>query len=165
MEAQTDLQNEIGLARKSLDTVPSDIDTKLDSILPQMTEKLDASIKVTEQSVSDTTELAVADLSQKLSSLIDEVKQITLKLNDGFIYESGGVTANSDVALEGKPNDAYAFVDVRSDLEQIILLQKELSAKITALQDAAKPKTTVVKRRSNPVKKTPKTPSNPLSFP
>ena len=165
MEAQTDLQNEIGLARKSLDTVPSDIDTKLDSILPQMTEKLDASIKVTEQSVSDTTELAVADLSQKLSSLIDEVKQITLKLNDGFIYESGGVTANSDVALEGKPNDAYAFVDVRSDLEQIILLQKELSAKITALQDAAKPKTTVVQRRSNPVKKTPKTPSNPLSFP
>lgn len=165
MEAQTDLQNEIGLARKSLDTVPSDIDTKLDSILPQMTEKLDASIKVTEQSVSDTTELAVADLSQKLSSLIDEVKQITLKLNDGLIYESGGVTANSDVALEGKPNDAYAFVDVRSDLEQIILLQKELSAKITALQDAAKPKTTVVKRRSNPVKKTPKTPSNPLSFP
>lgn len=165
MEAQTDLQNEIGLARKSLDTVPSDIDTKLNSILPQVTEKLDASIKVTEQSVSDTTELAVADLSQKLSSLIDEVKQITLKLNDGFTYESGGVTANSDVALEGKPNDAYAFVDVRSDLEQIILLQKELSAKITALQDAAKPKTTVVKRRSNPVKKTPKTPSNPLSFP
>lgn len=165
MEAQTDLQNEIGLARKSLDTVPSDIDTKLDSILPQVTEKLDASIKVTEQSVSDTTELAVADLSQKLSSLIDEVKQITFKLSDSSIYQSGGVTANSDVTFEGKPNDAYAFADVRSDLEQIILLQKELSAKITALQDAAKPKTTVVQRRSNPVKKTPKTPSNPLSFP
>ena len=166
IETQNDLRNEIGLARKSLDTVPAEIDKTLATLLPKISSAVDASQVAIEESVAASTEFAMADLSQKFSVVFDEVEAISVLLEQ----EISDATSTTEVTTT-KPdadtaNSAYELVNVQSDLEQIILLQKELSAKITLLQDISKPRNKVVtKRTTNTTKKQSTTPVNPLKFP
>lgn len=52
IETQNDLRNEIGLARKSLDTVPAEIDKTLATLLPKISNAVDASKVAIEESVT-----------------------------------------------------------------------------------------------------------------
>ena len=166
IETQTDLRNEVGLARKSLDTVPAKIDETLNTLLPKVSNAVDASQVVIEETVTARTEVAMADLSQKFSIVFDEVEEISALLEQAIAKNANSTEVNTNTPDENSASSAYKLVNVQSDLEQIILLQKELSAKITLLQDISKPRNHVVSKRTTSTnkKQTPK-PSNPLKFP
>ena len=166
IETQNDLRNEIGLARKSLDTVPAKIDETLTTLLPKVSSAVDASQAAIEESVTATTELAMADLSQKFTVVFDEVEAISALLEKAISDATSSAEVNTTEPNEDTDTSAYELVNVQSDLEQIILLQKELSAKITLLQDISKPRNKVVtKRTTNTTKKQSTKPVNPLKFP
>ena len=166
IETQNDLRNEIGLARKSLDTVPAEIDKTLATLLPKISNAVDASKVAIEESVTASTELAMADLSQKFTVVFDEVKAISVLLEQAISDAASSTEVNTTEPNEDTATSAYELVNVQSDLEQIILLQKELSAKITLLQDISKPRNKVVtKRITNTAKKQSTKPANPLKFP
>ena len=166
IETQNDLRNEIGLARKSLDTVPAEIDKTLATLLPKISNAVDASKVAIEESVTASTELAMADLSQKFTVVFDEVKAISVLLEQAISDATSSTEVNTTEPNEDTATSAYELVNVQSDLEQIILLQKELSAKITLLQDISKPRNKVVtKRTTNTTKKQSTKPANPLKFP
>lgn len=166
IETQTDLRNEVGLARKSLDTVPAKIDETLNTLLPKVSNAVDASQVVIEETVTARTEEAMADLSQKFSIVFDEVEEISALLEQAIAKNTNSTEVNTNTPDENSASSAYKLVNVQSDLEQIILLQKELSAKITLLQDISKPRNNVVSKRTTSTnkKQNPK-PSNPLKFP
>ena len=166
IETQNDLRNEIGLARKSLDTVPAKIDETLTTLLPKVSSAVDASQAAIEESVTATTELAIADLSQKFTVVFDEVEAISALLEKAISDATSSAEVSTTEPNEDTDTSAYELVNVQSDLEQIILLQKELSAKITLLQDISKPRNKVVtKRTTNTTKKQSTKPVNPLKFP
>ena len=167
IETQNDLRNEIGLARKSLDTIPGEIDETLTTILPKVSNAVDASQTAIEEAVTARTELAMADLSQKFSIVFNEVEAISSSLEQAISNANVSTEVNTTTADAGSADSVYKLVNVQSDLEQIILLQKELSAKITLLQDISKPRNTVVTKRTttNSSKKQSSNPSNPLKFP
>lgn len=166
IQTQNDLRNEIGLARKSLDTVPAEIDKTLATLLPKISHAVDASKVAIEESVTASTELAMADLSQKFTWVFDEVKAISVLLEQAISDATSSTEVNTTESNENTATSAYELVNVQSDLEQIILLQKELSAKITLLQDISKPRNKVVtKSITNTVKKQSTKPANPLKFP
>ena len=166
IETQNDLRNEIGLARKSLDTVPAEIDKTLATLLPKISNAVDASKVAIEESVTASTELAMADLSQKFTLVFDEVKAISVLLEQAISDATSSTEVNTTESNENTATSAYELANVQSDLEQIILLQKELSAKITLLQDISKPRNKVVtKRTTNTTKKQSTKPANPLKFP
>ena len=166
IQTQIDLRNEIGLARKSLDTVPAEIDKTLATLLPKISNAVDASKVAIEESVTASTELAMADLSQKFTVVFDEVKAISVLLEQAISDATSSTEVNTTDSNEDNATSAYELVNVQSDLEQIILLQKELSAKITLLQDISKPRNKVVtKRITNTAKKQSTKPANPLKFP
>ena len=166
IETQNDLRNEIGVARKSLDTVPAKIDETLTTLLPKVSSAVDASQAAIEESVTATTELAMADLSQKFTVVFDEVEAISALLEKAISDATSSAEVNTTAPNEDTDTSAYELVNVQSDLEQIILLQKELSAKITLLQDISKPRNKVVtKRTTHTTKKQSTKPANPLKFP
>ena len=166
IETQNDLRNEIGLARKSLDTVPAKIDETLTTLLPKVSSAVDASQAAIEESVTASTELAMADLSQKFTVVFDEVEAISALLEKAISDATTSAEVSTTEPNEDTDTSAYELVNVQSDLEQIILLQKELSAKITLLQDISKPRNQVVtKRTTNTTKKQSTKPANPLKFP
>ena len=166
IETQNDLRNEIGLARKSLDTVPAKIDETLATLLPKISSAVDASQVAIEESVTASTELAMADLSQKFTVVFDEVEAISVLLEQAISDATSSTEVTTTKPDADTATSAYELVNVQSDLEQIILLQKELSAKITLLQDISKPRNKVVtKRTTNATKKQSTKPVNPLKFP
>lgn len=166
IETQNDLRNEIGLARKSLDTVPAKIDETLTTLLPKVSSAVDASQAAIEESVTASTELAMADLSQKFTVVFDEVEAISALLEKAISDATSSAEVSTTEPNEDTDTSAYELVNVQSDLEQIILLQKELSAKITLLQDISKPRNQIVtKRTTNTTKKQSTKPANPLKFP
>ena len=166
IETQNDLRNEIGLARKSLDTVPAKIDETLATLLPKISSAVDASQVAIEESVTASTELAMADLSQKFTVVFDEVEAISVLLEQAISDATSSTEVTTTKSDADTATSAYELVNVQSDLEQIILLQKELSAKITLLQDISKPRNKVVtKRTTNTTKKQSTKPVNPLKFP
>jgi hypothetical protein len=166
IETQNDLRNEIGLARKSLDTVPAKIDETLATLLPKISSAVDASQVAIEESVTASTELAMADLSQKFTVVFDEVEAISVLLEQAISDANSSTEVTTTKPDVDTATGAYELVNVQSDLEQIILLQKELSAKITLLQDISKPRNKVVtKRTTNTTKKQSTKPVNPLKFP
>jgi hypothetical protein len=166
IETQNDLRNEIGLARKSLDTVPAKIDETLATLLPKISSAVDASQVAIEESVTASTELAMADLSQKFTVVFDEVEAISVLLEQVISDATSSTEVTTTKPDADTATSAYELVNVQSDLEQIILLQKELSAKITLLQDISKPRNKVVtKRTTNTTKKQSTKPVNPLKFP
>ena len=166
IETQNDLRNEIGLARKSLDTVPAKIDETLTTLLPKVSSAVDASQVAIEESVTASTELAMADLSQKFTVVLDGVEAISVLLEQAISDATSSTEVTTTQPDEDIATSAYQLVNVQSDLEQIILLQKELSAKITLLQDISKPRNKVVaKSTTNTTKKQSSKPANPLKFP
>ena len=166
IETQNDLRNEIGLARKSLDTVPSKLDETLATLLPKISVAVDASQVAIEESVTASTEFAMANLSQKFTVVFDEVKAISVLLEQAISDATSSTEVTTPEPNEDTATNGYELVNVQSDLEQIILLQKELSAKITLLQDISKPRNKVVtKRTTNTTKKQSTKPANPLKFP
>ena len=166
IETQNDLRNEIGLARKSLDTVPAKIDETLATLLPKISSAVDASQVAIEESVTASTELAMADLSQKFTVVFDEVEAISVLLEQAISDATSSTEVTTTKPDADTATSAYELVNVQSDLEQIILLQKELSAKITLLQDISKPRNQIVtKRTTNTTKKQSTKPANPLKFP
>ena len=166
IETQNDLRNEIGLARKSLDTVPAKIDETLATLLPKISSAVDASQVAIEESVTASTELAMADLSQKFTVVFDEVEAISVLLEQAISDAASSTEVTTTKPDEDTATSSYELVNVQSDLEQIILLQKELSAKITLLQDISKPRNKVVtKRTTTTTKKQSTKPVNPLKFP
>ena len=166
IETQNDLRNEIGLARKSLDTVPAKIDETLATLLPKISSAVDVSQVAIEESVTASTELAMADLSQKFTVVFDEVEAISVLLEQAISDATSSTEVTTTKPDADTATSAYELVNVQSDLEQIILLQKELSAKITLLQDISKPRNKVVtKRTTNTTKKQSTKPANPLKFP
>lgn len=166
IETQNDLRNEIGLARKSLDTVPSKVDETLATLLPKISSAVDASQVAIEESVTASTEFAMADLSQKFTVVFDEVEAISALLEQAIADAASSTEVTTTEPNEDTATNGYELVNVQSDLEQIILLQKELSAKITLLQDISKSRNKVVtKRTTNTTKKQSTKPANPLKFP
>ena len=166
IETQNDLRNEIGLARKSLDTVPSKIDETLATLLPKISSAVDESQVAIEESVTASMEFAMADLSQKFTVVFDEVEAISVLLEQAIADAASSTEVTTTEPNEDTATNGYELVNVQSDLEQIILLQKELSAKITLLQDISKPRNKVVtKRTTNTTKKQSSKPANPLKFP
>ena len=166
IETQNDLRNEIGLARKSLDTVPAKIDETLATLLPKISSAVDASQVAIEESVTASTELAMADLSQKFTVVFDEVEAISVLLEQAISDATSSTEVTTTKPDADTATSAYELVNVQSDLEQIILLQKELSAKITLLQDISKSRNKVVtKRTTNTTKKQSTKPANPLKLP
>ena len=166
IETQNDLRNEIGLARKSLDTVPSKIDETLATLLPKISSAVDESQVAIEESVTASMEFAMADLSQKFTVVFDEVEAISVLLEQAIADAASSTEVTTTEPNEDTATNGYELVNVQSDLEQIILLQKELSAKITLLQDISKPRNKVVaKSTTNTTKKQSSKPANPLKFP
>lgn len=166
IEKQNDLRNEVGSARKSLDTIPIKIDETINTLLPKVSNMMDNSQAAIAEAVTTRTDLAMADLSQKFSVVFDEVEAISASLKQALPNPNFSTEVNTIKSDEDSDDSVYALVNVQSDLEQIILLQKELSAKITLLQDMSKPRNNVVtKSTTNTKKKQPTKPSNPLKFP
>lgn len=159
ISAQTELQNEVGLARKSLDTIPPEIKTALSEILPEVSEVLQKSSQETTEQVATITETSLAGVAQQLNVIYTDLQTLESKLNEVRTTE----TLQDEKASEVRPD--YNFVNVQSDLEQMLLLQKELSAKITMLQDALKPKKVLTKTTKRTTKPTSPKPNNPLKFP
>jgi hypothetical protein len=95
-------------------------------------------------------------MNDKLASLSQAVSELSTK--NGSMQNAG----KSGIDTKSSP---YALSNVQSDLEQIILLQKELSAKITLIKELNSPKP-VKQNAKKTVKKTRSSkPSNPLKFP
>jgi len=163
IENQNELKNEFGLTRKSLDTVPNRVDEKLDTLLPLVKQLIEGNAQQLTNDLSNLSEISNATLTEqivaindKLASLFQAVGEINTTLAPRQNVEKAGIDAESST---------YVLSNVKSDLEQIILLQKELSAKITLLKDLSnsKPVTQNVKKTST--KSSSSKPSNPLKFP
>jgi len=163
IENQNELKNEFGLTRKSLDTVPNRVDEKLDTLLPLVKQLIEGNAQQLTNDLSNLSEISnatlteqIAAMNDKLASLFQAVGEINTTLAPRQNVEKAGIDAESS---------SYVLSNVKSDLEQIILLQKELSAKITLLKDLSnsKPVTQNVKKTST--KSSNSKPSNPLKFP
>jgi len=163
IENQNELKNEFGLTRKSLDTVPNRVDEKLDTLLPLVKQLIEGNAQQLTNDLSNLSEISnatlteqIAAMNDKLASLFQAVGEINTTLAPRQNVEKAGIDAESST---------YVLSNVKSDLEQIILLQKELSAKITLLKDLSnsKPVTQNVKKTST--KSSSSKPSNPLKFP
>jgi hypothetical protein len=163
IENQNELKNEFGLTRKSLDTVPNRVDEKLDTLLPLVKQLIEGNAQQLTNDLSNLSEISnatlteqIAAMNDKLASLFQAVSEINTTLAPRQNVEKAGIDAESS---------SYVLSNVKSDLEQIILLQKELSAKITLLKDLSnsRPVTQNVKKTST--KSSSSKPSNPLKFP
>jgi len=163
IENQNEFKNEFGLTRKSLDTVPNRVDEKLDTLLPLVKQLIEGNAQQLTNDLSNLSEISnatlteqIAAMNDKLASLFQAVSEINTTLAPRQNVEKAGIDAESST---------YVLSNVKSDLEQIILLQKELSAKITLLKDLSnsKPVTQNVKKTST--KSSSSKPSNPLKFP
>lgn len=167
-EQQQQLQSEVMYAREALEFIPKDIGKTLQSIIPQIQGVLDSSADRTEAEITDLTGLAIADLTQKITRISEDVGT----LNDSVVsnilankrVETSSSAATTNAETDKRPETPeYGLPQVRSDFEQVILLQKELSAKLSTLkQDAPKQ---VAKKSTVPTKPKAKTPQNPFKYP
>lgn len=163
IENQNDLKNEFGLTRKSLDTVPNSVDEKLDTLVPSVKQLIEGNAQQLTTDLSNLSEISnatlteqIAAMNDKLASLSQAVSEINTTIASEQNVEKAGIDAESS---------SYLLSNVKSDLEQIILLQKELSAKITLLKDLSNPKPVTQNVRKTSTKSSSSKPSNPLKFP
>lgn len=163
IENQNDLKNEFGLTRKSLDTVPNRVDEKLDTLVPLVKQLMEGNAQQLTTDLSNLSEISnatlteqIAAMNDKLASLSQAVSEINTTIASKQNVEKAGIDAESS---------SYVLSNVKSDLEQIILLQKELSAKITLLKDLSNPKPVTQNVRKTSTKSSSSKPSNPLKFP
>jgi hypothetical protein len=163
IENQNELKNEFGLTRKSLDTVPNRVDEKLDTLLPLVKQLIEGNAQQLTNDLSNLSEISnatlteqIAAMNDKLASLFQAVSEINTTLAPRQNVEKAGIDAESST---------YVLSNVKSDLEQIILLQKELSAKITLLKELNSPKPVKQNAKKTAKKTRSSKPSNPLKFP
>ncbi|MDA9082647.1 hypothetical protein N9K31_00405, partial [bacterium] len=126
--------------------------------------------------VGKISDAAIADLSQKFVVISDDVRSMSEALSSAMMMASLQSKPDAEQKVEGdvaneaaveKDTEAYEYglQQVRSDFEQVILLQKELSAKISLLQKDAVAKVSAPKKVSTK-KKTPKpAPQEPFQYP
>ena len=167
-EQQQQLQNEVTYAREALEFIPKDIGKTLQSIVPQIQGVLDNSADRTEAEIADLTSLAIADLTQKITRIAEDVEALNDSVTANIIANKRVETSNSAAIINAetdtKPETPeYGLPQVRSDFEQVILLQKELSAKLTALKQDASAK--VAKKSTVSTKPKVKKPQNPFKYP
>ena len=167
-EQQQQLQSEVTYAREALEFIPKDIGKTLQSIIPQIQGVLDNSADRTEAEIAALTSLAIADLTQKITRIAEDVEALTDSVTSNIIankrVETSNSAATTNVETEIKPETPeYGLPQVRSDFEQVILLQKELSAKLSALKKNAPKK--VAKKSTVSTKPKVKKPQNPFKYP
>ena len=175
-DLQKDIQNELTFAREALEFIPKDIGKTLQSIGPQIETQVNLSLENSEERVGKISDAAIADLSQKFVVISDDVRSMSEALSSAMMMASLQSKPDAEQKVEGdvaneaaveKDTEAYEYglQQVRSDFEQVILLQKELSAKISLLQKDAVAKVSAPKKVSTK-KKTPKpAPKNPFQYP
>ena len=167
-EQQQQLQNEVTYAREALEFIPKDIGKTLQTIVPQIQGVLENSAERTEADIADLTGLAIADLTQKITRISEDVEALNDSVTANILANKRRETSNSTAIVNAETDERtetpdYGLPQVRSDFEQVILLQKELSAKLSTLkQDAPKQ---VAKKSTVPNKPKPKTPQNPFKYP
>ena len=167
-EQQQQLQSEVTYAREALEFIPKDIGKTLQSIIPQIQGVLDSSADRTEAEIADLTSLAIADLTQKITRISEDVEALNDNVASNILANNRVETSNSaattNAETEIKPETPeYGLPQVRSDFEQVILLQKELSAKLSALKKNAPKK--VAKKSTVSTKPKVKKPQNPFKYP
>lgn len=163
IENQKELKNEFGLTRKSLETVPNQVDEKLDTLFLLVKQLVEGNAQQLTNDLSNLSEISnatlteqIAAMNDKLASLFQAVSEINTTLAPRQNVEKAGIDAESS---------SLVLSNVKSDLEQIILLQKELSAKITLLKDLGNSKPVTQNVRKTSTKSSSSKPSNPLKFP
>jgi HD superfamily phosphohydrolase len=167
-EQQQQLQNEVTYAREALEFIPKDIGKTLQAIVPQIQGVLENSAERTEADIADLTGLAIADLTQKITRISEDVEALNDSVTANILANKRRETSNSTAIVNAETDEStetpeYGLPQVRSDFEQVILLQKELSAKLSTLkQDAPKQ---VAKKSIVPTKPKAKTPQNPFKYP
>lgn len=167
-EQQQQLQNEVTYAREALEFIPKDIGKTLQAIVPQIQGVLENSAERTEADIADLTGLAIADLTQKITRISEDVEALNDSVTANILANKRRETSNSTAIVNAETDERtetpdYGLPQVRSDFEQVILLQKELSAKLSTLkQDAPKQ---VAKKSTVPNKPKAKTPQNPFKYP
>ena len=167
-EQQQQLQNEVTYAREALEFIPKDIGKTLQSIVPQIQGVLENSAERTEADIADLTGLAIADLTQKITRISEDVEALNDSVKGNILANKRRETSSSEESVNAETDERtetpdYGLPQVRSDFEQVILLQKELSAKLSTLkQDAPKQ---VAKKSTVPNKPKAKTPQNPFKYP
>ena len=167
-EQQQQLQNEVTYAREALEFIPKDIGKTLQSIVPQIQGVLENSADRTEADIADLTGLAIADLTQKITRISEDVEALNDSVTANILANKRRETSSSEESVNAETDERtetpdYGLPQVRSDFEQVILLQKELSAKLSTLkQDAPKQ---VAKKSTVPNKPKAKTPQNPFKYP
>lgn len=167
-EQQQQLQNEVTYAREALEFIPKDIGKTLQTIVPQIQGVLENSADRTEADIADLTGLAIADLTQKITRISEDVEALNDSVTANILANKRRETSNSTAIVNAETDERtetpdYGLPQVRSDFEQVILLQKELSAKLSTLkQDAPKQ---VAKKSTVPNKPKAKTPQNPFKYP
>lgn len=167
-EQQQQLQSEVTYAREALEFIPKDIGKTLQSIVPQIQGVLDNSAERTEAEIAALTSLAIADLTQKITRISEDVEALTDSVTSNIIANKRVETSNSAATINAETDaklvtPEYGLPQVRSDFEQVILLQKELSAKLTALKQDAPKK--VAKKSTVSTKPKVKKPQNPFKYP
>ena len=167
-EQQQQLQSEVTYAREALEFIPKDIGKTLQSIVPQIQGVLDNSADRTEAEIAALTSLAIADLTQKITRIAEDVEALSDSVTANIIANKRVETSNSAATLNAETDTKletpeYGLPQVRSDFEQVILLQKELSAKLTALKQDAPKK--VAKKSTVSTKPKVKKPQNPFKYP
>ena len=167
-EQQQQLQSEVTYAREALEFIPKDIGKTLQSIVPQIQGVLDNSADRTEAEIAALTSLAIADLTQKITRIAEDVEALNDSVTSNIIANKRVETSNSAATLNAETDTKletpeYGLPQVRSDFEQVILLQKELSAKLTALKQDAPKK--VAKKSTVSTKPKVKKPQNPFKYP
>ncbi len=167
-EQQQQLQNEVTYAREALEFIPKDIGKTLQAIVPQIQGVLENSAERTEADIADLTGLAIADLTQKITRISEDVEALNDSVTANILANKRRQTSSSEESVNAETDERtetpdYGLPQVRSDFEQVILLQKELSAKLSTLkQDAPKQ---VAKKSTVPNKPKAKTPQNPFKYP
>lgn len=167
-EQQQQLQNEVTYAREALEFIPKDIGKTLQTIVPQIQGVLENSADRTEADIADLTGLAIADLTQKITRISEDLEALNDSVTGNILANKRRETSSSEESVNAETDERtetpdYGLPQVRSDFEQVILLQKELSAKLSTLkQDAPKQ---VAKKSTVPNKPKAKTPQNPFKYP
>ena len=135
-----------------MDTLVTSVKQLIEGNAQQLTSDLSNLSEISNATLTE----QIAAMNDKLASLSQAVSEINTTIASKQNVEKAGIDAESS---------SYVLSNVKSDLEQIILLQKELSAKITLLKDLSNPKPVTQNVRKTSTKSSSSKSSNPLKFP
>lgn len=175
-DLQKSIQSELTFAREALEFIPKDIGKTLQSIGPQIETQVNLSLENSEERVEKISDAAIADLSQKFVVISDDVRAMSEALSSAVLTASSQSRPDAERKAEREvvkeevvenqvEGDEYGLQQVRSDFEQVILLQKELSAKISLLQKEAVAKVSAPKKVATKKKSPKPAPKNPFQYP